>query len=244
MCGRFTLTTPPQALEELFEVRCTSNLAPRYNIAPTQPAAVIGRAQNGRRELRSFHWGLVPHWAADTSQAAKMINARSETLAQKPAYRDAFARRRCLIPTDGFYEWASGAGSGKQPYLLALADGNCFAFAGLWEGWRRPDGEIHRSFTIITTAAIAELEDLHHRMPVILPPDRYATWLDPDLPLDAAQALLQPYRQQAISRLAVGPGVNNARRDDASCLLPAGADMAGTRPASLFDHDIRDAFPA
>ncbi|HVJ40224.1 MAG TPA: SOS response-associated peptidase [Dongiaceae bacterium] len=237
MCGRFILTTPPQALEELFEIRCEANLAPRYNIAPTQQASVIGLAQSGQRELRAFHWGLVPHWAKDISQAASMINARSETLAQKPAFREAFARRRCLIPADGFYEWATRPDGGKQPYLLTLADGACFAFAGLWEGWRNPAGEIHRSFTIITTTATAELEDLHHRMPVILPPAAYGAWLDPATSREAAQAMLRPYLVQSIARLAVGGTVNNVRRDDESCVLPAPA----TDPAPLFDQDIRRA---
>lgn len=236
MCGRFILTTPPQALEELFEIRCEANLAPRYNIAPTQQASVIGLAQNGRRELRAFHWGLVPHWAKDISQAASMINARSETLAQKPAFRDAFARRRCLVPADGFYEWGKRPDGGKQPYLLSLADRRCFAFAGLWEGWRTPSGEIHRSFTVITTAATAELEDLHHRMPVILPPEAYAAWLDPATSPQTAQAMLQPYRLQPITRLAVGNAVSNVRCDDETCLLPAAED-----PASLFDRGLRRA---
>lgn len=239
MCGRFTLTTPPQALEELFEVRCTANLAPRYNIAPTQQANIIGLAQNGHRELRSFNWGLVPQWAKDTSQAAKAINARSETLTQKPTFREAFARRRCLIPTDGFYEWATRADGGKQPYLLALADRRCFAFAGLWEGWRSPSDEIHRSFTIITTTAIPELEDLHHRMPVILPPASYAAWLDPGASQASLQAMLKPYRLQPVTRRAVGPAVNNARRDDESCLHPAETGIVAAPAASLFDHDIR-----
>lgn len=235
MCGRFTLTTPPQALEELFEVRCADNLAPRYNIAPTQQASVIGRAQTGQREVRSFHWGLVPSWAKDTSQASGLINARSETLAQKPAFRDAFARRRCLVPADGFYEWAPAATGGKQPYLLTLRNGRCFAFAGLWEGWRDPAGGIHRSFTIITTSAIAELEDLHHRMPVILPPSAYAAWLDPATAPAAIQAMLVPYRHQPVDRRAVSDAINNARRDDESCLQPPGRPSHG----ALFEQDTQ-----
>jgi putative SOS response-associated peptidase YedK len=235
MCGRFILTTPPQALEELFEIRCATNLAPRYNIAPTQQACVIGLSQGEQRELRAFHWGLVPNWAKDTSQASGLINARSETLAQKPAFRDAFARRRCLIPADGFYEWAAGAKGGKHPYLLTVGDGDYFAFAGLWEGWRNPSGEIHRSFTIITTSATAELEDLHHRMPVILPPTDYRSWLDPDTSLATAQAMLRPYELQPIARRAVSTAVNNARRDDESCLL----SPVETGIITLFDANVR-----
>jgi putative SOS response-associated peptidase YedK len=231
MCGRFTLTTPPQALEEIFAISCTANLAPRYNIAPTQAASVIGRAQSGQRELRAFNWGLVPAWSKDVSQAAGMINARSETLAQKPAFREAFARRRCLIPTDGFYEWGTRPSGGKQPYLLTLQDRTCFAFAGLWEGWRNPAGDIHRSFTIITTAALPDLLDLHHRMPVILPPDAYDAWLDPKLSPAEAQALLIPYDRQPIARRAVSDAINTVRRDDAGCLEGPTAPRLG----SLFD---------
>lgn len=237
MCGRFILTTPPQALEELFEIRCALNLAPRYNIAPTQQASVIGLSQSGQRELRAFNWGLVPNWAKDISQAAGMINARSETLAQKPAFREAFARRRCLVPADGFYEWATLAKGGKQPYLLSVGNGGCFAFAGLWEGWRNPAGDIHRSFTIITTSATAELEDLHHRMPVIVPPKDYGAWLDPKTSLAEAQGMLKPYELQPICRRAVSDAVNNARQDDESCLLPPGKTGIG----SLFAYDAHAA---
>jgi putative SOS response-associated peptidase YedK len=231
MCGRYTLTTPPQALEELFEIRCTDNLAPRYNIAPTQAASVIGLNQRGSRELRSFHWGLVPSWAKDLSQAASMINARSETLAEKPAFRQAFAKRRCLIPADGFYEWGTRSNGGKQPYLLSLQDASCFAFAGLWEGWRHPGGEIHRSFTIITTAATPDLADLHHRMPVILPASAHAAWLDPATSLQMAQSMLVPDRLQPIARRAVSNSINNVRRDDETCLEPPQVMGLGT----LFD---------
>ena len=237
MCGRFILTTPPQALEELFEIRCEANLAPRYNIAPTQQASVIGLSQSGRRELRFFQWGLVPSWSKDTSQASGMINARSETLARKPAFREAFARRRCLIPADGFYEWATEGKAGKQPYLLTVGDGGCFAFAGLWEGWRNPAGGIHRSFTIITTAATPALEDLHHRMPVILPPADYGAWLDPRLSSAEAQHMLKPYELQPIGRRAVSDAVNNARLDNEACLLPPGDTGIG----GLFAQDDRAA---
>ncbi|HEX9446997.1 MAG TPA: SOS response-associated peptidase [Dongiaceae bacterium] len=232
MCGRFTLTTPPQALEEIFAISCTANLAPRYNIAPTQPASVIGQSHAGQRELRAFHWGLVPAWSKDLRQASGMINARAETLAQKPAFREAFVRRRCLIPTDGFYEWGARPGGGKQPYLLAPQDATCFAFAGLWEGWRNPAGEIHRSFTIITTVATAALADLHARMPVILPPAAYDSWLDPALPPGRAQAMLTSYEEQPIERRAVGDAINNVRLDDPSCQEPPNTPRIG----SLFDQ--------
>lgn len=233
MCGRFTLTTPVQTLEQLFEIHCSTNLIPRYNIAPTQETSVIGLS-HGHRELRSFSWGLVPRWAKDTSQASGLINARSETLAQKPAFREAFARRRCLVPADGFYEWATRPKGGKQPYLLTPRDRRCFAFAGLWEGWRNPAGGIHRSFTIITTSATSELEDLHHRMPVILPPSSYAAWLDPATSPADAQAMLRPYEIQPIDRRAVSDAINNARRDDESCI-----ETRNGENASLFDHGNR-----
>lgn len=230
MCGRFKLTTPLEALEALFGIQAATNLQPRYNIAPTQEASVIGLSQDGRRELRSFRWGLVPAWAKDTKMAASMINARSETIQEKPAFRQAFAKRRCLIPVDGFYEWpAASTASGtakeagnkrKLPVLLTLPEDQCFAFAGLWEGWRDPDGTILRSFTIVTTTAIPELEQLHHRMPVILPAESYAAWLDPRTSLTDAQNLLQPYTQKPIVQTAVGDAVNSVRIDDPRCILP------------------------
>ncbi|TXH35439.1 MAG: SOS response-associated peptidase [Rhodospirillaceae bacterium] len=224
MCGRFKLTTPPDALEALFEIRCTLNLAPRYNIAPTQEAPVIGLSQEGRRELRLFRWGLVPGWAKDTKMAGSMINARSETVHEKPAFRQAFAKRRCLIPVDGFYEWRKPAeGSderGKVPVLLTLPKQQCFAFAGLWEGWKDPDGTILRSFTIMTTAAIPELQQLHHRMPVILPPQAYAAWLDPGSTEASLRDLLQPYEAQPITQTPVSDAVNSVRNDDPSCAEP------------------------
>ncbi|MET1027162.1 MAG: SOS response-associated peptidase, partial [Dongiaceae bacterium] len=163
MCGRFILTTPLEALEALFAISANTNLQPRYNIAPTQEVAVVGRAQDGRREMRMFRWGLVPSWAKDTKMAAGMINARSETVQEKPAFRQAFAKRRCLVPADGFYEWPAQPATAegkpdKLPRLLTLPGRQCFAFAGLWEGWRNPDGTILRSFTIMTTTAVVALQ--------------------------------------------------------------------------------------
>ncbi|MDY0883856.1 SOS response-associated peptidase [Dongia soli] len=225
MCGRFKLTTPPDALEALFEIRCTLNLAPRYNIAPTQEAPVIGLGQEGRRELRLFRWGLVPAWAKDTKMAGSMINARSETVHEKPAFRQAFAKRRCLIPVDGFYEWQKPGEQeaerlGKIPVLLTLPNQQCFAFAGLWEGWKNPDGTILRSFTIITTTAIPDLQQLHHRMPVILPPQAYTAWLDPSTSEAFLRDLLQPYEVQPITQTPVGNAVSSVRNDDARCVEP------------------------
>jgi putative SOS response-associated peptidase YedK len=225
VCGRFKLTTPPEALEALFEIRCTLNLAPRYNIAPTQEAPVIGLTREGQREIRLFRWGLVPSWAKDAKMAGSMINARSETIQEKPAFRQAFAKRRCLIPVDGFYEWQTGQedesdGKGKMPVLLTLPNRQCFAFAGLWEGWKDPDGSILRSFTIITTTATPDLQALHHRMPVILPTDAYGTWLDPDAPAASLRALLRPYQAQEITQTPVADAVNNVRNDDPRCVEP------------------------
>jgi putative SOS response-associated peptidase YedK len=225
MCGRFKLTTPLEELEALFGIQAATNLQPRYNIAPTQDACVIGLTQDGQRELRSFRWGLVPSWATDTKMAASMINARAETIQEKPAFRQAFAKRRCLVPVDGFYEWAppagaAGTGKRKQPVLLTLPGNQCFAFAGLWEGWRGPDGMVLRSFTIVTTEAVPSLQQLHHRMPVILPRDSYATWLARETSLAEAQNLLRPYIQDPIAQTPVGEAVSNVRIDDSRCIAP------------------------
>jgi len=211
MCGRFLLTTPAEALRQAFGFVEQPNLAPRYNIAPTQEVPVIRQRKQppNERTLRMLRWGLVPSWPASLAGGAKMINARAETIATQPAFRKAFARRRCLVPADGFYEWRPGDPT-KQPYLIKARDSAPLAFAGLWERWspRREDGTAGEkgsfvdSFTIVTTAANASLAPLHHRMPVIVPPDSYAAWLNPaaapaDLlpllrPADDDAALIEP----------------------------------------------------
>jgi len=185
MCGRYSLTTAPEAMRALFDYENLPNLEPRYNIAPTQMVPVVRLAAAGRRELALLRWGLIPHWARDPSMGARLINARAETVAGKPAFRDAFAHRRCLVPADGFYEWRTENGR-KQPFRIGIKGGGVFAFAGLWESWTAPEGaggaiapgDAVETVTIITTDANEKLRPIHHRMPVILPVEGYATWLD------------------------------------------------------------------
>ncbi len=221
MCGRFSLTTAPEAMRALFDYENFPNLEPRYNIAPTQPVAVVRTdVDGGVRELAMLRWGLVPHWARDISIGARMINARAETVASKPAFRDAFAARRCLIAADGFYEWRTEDGS-KQPFRIGMKGGAPFAFAGLWESWSAPDGAILETVTIVTTAANDKLRPIHNRMPVILDRADYAAWLDTggvDGP--TAQALLKPYSSEPMAFYRVNRAVNNARNDSPDCIEP------------------------
>ncbi len=223
MCGRYTLTTPLEGLREVFLFEGAPNLAPRYNIAPTQevPAVRLGPEDGGRR-LVSLRWGLIPSWAKEASIGSRMINARAESVAEKPAFRTAFRQRRCLIPADGFYEWQARPSGPKQPYHIARAAGGPFAFAGLWERWSERGGEEPvESFTIVTTEANRRLAAIHHRMPVILAPADHAAWLDPASGIDALQALLRPAPEEAFVATPVSTRVNAVRHDDPSLVEPA-----------------------
>ena len=177
MCGRFTLRAPASALATLFDGTEEPVVVPRYNIAPTQPVLLLRmNADTRHREWAFAIWGLIPSWSKDPSIGARMINARAETVAEKPSFRAAFRRRRCLIPADGFYEWQK-QGSRKQPYLIGLTDDQPFALAGLWETWQGPDGSLLESCTILTTDPNELMAPLHNRMPVMLAPDDYEQWL-------------------------------------------------------------------
>jgi len=186
MCGRYTLKTTGRSVAKLFDLageREESVMEPRYNIAPTQRIPVVRGSEvgEGERELRMMRWGLIPSWAKDPGIGSRMINARAETVAEKPSYRSAFKKRRCLIPADGFYEWRKEPG-GKQPFYLRMRDGSAFGFAGLWETWspRGADTEEVLSASIITTEPNEVAAEVHNRMPVIHSPDLYDAWLDPD----------------------------------------------------------------
>jgi putative SOS response-associated peptidase YedK len=205
MCGRFTQT----ALEryaELFGASAGIFLRPSYNIAPSQQIVVCRRVDMGWRELVLLRWGLIPHWAKDPRTGYSMINARAETVADKPAYRDAFKKRRCLIPTDGFYEWKPGKPR-KQPYFIHRQDGEPFAFAGLWEHWEQ-EGYAIDSCTIIVTQANKLITPIHDRMPVILPPEHFEQWLDPGQNKDALLSLLKPCADREMEAYPVGLAVN------------------------------------
>jgi len=222
MCGRYRLSRRKQRVEEHFESGpWDDDWAPRYNIAPTQPVPVI--RQNPResvRELSLVRWGLIPSWAKDSSIAAKMINARSETAATKPAFRDALKSRRCLVPADGFYEW-SRTGKTKQPYCFEVNEGALFAFAGIWDRWKNPSGKTVETCLILTTTPNAVTSVVHDRMPVILDPDSYDLWLDPGMrDVAAAFELLKPYDPRLMQCYSVSARINRVANDDAECSAP------------------------
>ena len=223
MCGRFTLTDPTQDLAVQFNLPEIPDMQPRYNIAPTQPVAAVRVApESAARELTLLHWGLIPFWAKDLKIGSRMINARPETVSEKPAFRAAFRQRRCLVVADGFYEWQK-LERGKQPFYIRLHDGKPFAFAGLWESWNAPDGSNILSCTIITTTPNSLLAPIHNRMPVILPPDAYEHWLTPgEVDAQATQPLLKPYPADEMHAYAVSRLVNNPANDNPQCILPAG----------------------
>lgn len=218
MCGRYTLRANSEKLIRRFGITFGAmDWSPRFNVAPTQVMPII-RAVEGGRELAPARWGLIPSWAKDAAIGNRMINARSETAAEKPAFRAPLAQRRCLVPADGFYEWQKTSATRKQPYLITMADGEPFGMAGLWERWRDPDGQDVDSFTILTTAANAAMRPIHERMPVILTPARYASWLDPRKQ-DVAD-LMTALPDDALVMHPVSTRVNNPRVDDAACVEP------------------------
>ncbi len=223
MCGRYFQQRSSGDMARHFNVTgAIANLPPSFNRAPTQDGLVLRRhPETAARHLDALRWGLVPRWAKDASGAARMINARSETVADKPAFREAFRKRRAIAVADGFFEWqapATGKGA-KQPFAVAMADGAPMPLAALWEGWRAPDGSILRSFTILTTTATTELAPLHERMPVILPPEAWDAWLG-DAPADEAtlQAMLKPYPRQGLAVWPVGARVGRVAEDDAGLI--------------------------
>ncbi|HEV3023151.1 MAG TPA: SOS response-associated peptidase [Pirellulales bacterium] len=219
MCGRFTLRTPAGLVAEAFGMLPFSGLQPRYNIAPSQPVAVVRLAQNDGRELAFLKWGLVPSWADDPAIGYKMINARGETVATKPSFRKAFKVRRCLVVADGFYEWQKTNGGGKkQPHYIRLKDDVPFAFAGLWEHWVREGQEID-SCTIITTDANELMAPIHDRMPVIMAPADYELWLDPAVQeVERLQPLLRPFAAGEMKAYPVSTMVNNPRTESENCV--------------------------
>jgi putative SOS response-associated peptidase YedK len=235
MCGRFSQALDKQQIVDLGEVTEDHSAAPwqpRYNIAPTQKVAVVRRTAAGR-EMAWLHWGLVPHWARDRSGGAQLINARGETVSEKPSFQNAFRARRCLVPADGFYEWKSGD-STKQPHRITLGNGGAFAFAGLWERWERsPDGVPLETFAIVTTEANPLLQPIHHRMPVILDPADHAAWLDTALPAAEAQALLRPFPAERMAVRRVGKRVNSVAFDDPECLAEDTSPPPAPRPQQL-----------
>ena len=215
MCGRYSMTTPDEAVRQMFDVDPVATLVPRYNLAPGQLAPVV-RQHGRRRSLDMLRWGLRPAWSGSRPATRPLINARGETIAEKPAFRSAFANRRCLVPADGFYEWRR-IGRSRDAYRICLAGGTPFAFAGLWET-RRDDAALADTFAIVTTDAAPSIEHIHHRMPVILDHRACAVWLEGE-PLTAS-ALLRPPDDGRLEFHRVSPRVGDVRHDDPQLLDP------------------------
>jgi putative SOS response-associated peptidase YedK len=218
MCGRYRLAKKKQILAETFDTGNEVDWSPRYNIAPGQDVAVIRQdAARPKRLISLMRWGLVPAWAKDLKAGYKMINARAETIADTPAFRDPFRSRRCLVPADGFYEWSKG-GKQKTPFLFSMVDNSLFAFAGIWDRWKRPDKTWAETCSIVTTSANALLSDVHNRMPVILKSENYDLWLDPGFHnVNQLLDVLKPFPADAMRRYPVSTRVNSVQNDDPTC---------------------------
>jgi putative SOS response-associated peptidase YedK len=223
MCGRYRLSRRKQVVEEYFESASQEqeeeeDWSPRYNIAPTQPVATVRQAGTSRI-LSTMRWGLVPSWASDISIGNRLINGRSETVLEKPAFRDSFRTRRCLIPADGFYEWKK-AGKKSRPFHFGMKDGSLFAFAGVWDRWKSPAGQVLESCSILTTTPNELLDGVHDRMPVILPPRHYQTWLmAPAAEAKRLAELLVPFDASIMNRYPVSSLVNKPQNDTPECAL-------------------------
>jgi putative SOS response-associated peptidase YedK len=225
MCGRYAQRTDTKRLAKEFKVAEIPEARPRYNIAPTQEVLAVRKSPDGR-EMTFYKWGLVPSWAKDASVGAKLINARSETVTEKPSFREAFKRRRCVIPADGFYEWQRLEGR-KQPFFFRMRDERPFGFAGLWERWEGEGGEVINSCAILTTEANEVLRPVHDRMPVILHPDDYEVWLGAEArELDLVREMLRPYPAKEMVGYPVGSGVNSPRNQGAGLLERAAVNPA------------------
>jgi putative SOS response-associated peptidase YedK len=220
MCGRYAIISAPEALRRLFAYEDRPNFPARYNVAPTQPIPIV-RLQDGRRRFALVRWGLLPAWVKDPRTFALLINARCEAVTDRPAFRAAMRRRRCLIPADGFYAWKA-VGRRKQPYYVRLRSGGPMALAGLWETWTGPNGEEMESAVIITTAANRSIGSIEMRMPAILSPDAFDLWLDCDtVDAEAAAALLVPARAELLEFYPVSAAVNRAVNEGPDLITPA-----------------------
>jgi putative SOS response-associated peptidase YedK len=212
------LFVTPEVLEEYFALDdLVAAVEPRYNLTPGRAVAVV-RERDGKRSLDALQWGLIPFWAKDATIGRRLVNARLDSVAEKPAYREAWQRRRCLIPASGFYEWSEPRGGRKRPYFIRPQDEPLLAIAGLWERWRRPTGEKLETCVIVTTDANAQLVDIHDRMPLLIPRDAQALWLDPKSGLQDVLKLTE--RQPALDAHAVGFGVNDPKNDDVGLIAP------------------------
>jgi putative SOS response-associated peptidase YedK len=228
MCGRFVFYSPSEAVVRLFGAEPYADIEPRYNLAPTQPVPVLRRGEDGQRRVGLLRWGLVPFWAKDPGVGNRMINARAETVASKPAFRQAFRRRRCLVLANGFYEWVR-RGDAKQPHFITREDGEPFAMAGLWEQWRDPQDEAAaplETCVIVTTTPNRLMAQLHDRMPVILDARAVQAWLAPDAADGTLEGLLVPYGGDDLVAVPVGRQVNNPRNQGSELIAPAGPALS------------------
>ncbi len=223
MCGRYIITSPPEAFRRLFGYAEQPNFPPRYNVAPTQPVPVV-RLAEGKRQFALVRWGLIPSWVKDPRTFSLLINARGESVVDKPAFRAAIKRRRCLFLTDGFYEWKVEGGRKrpqKRPYVARPKSGGPMAFAGLWETWTGPNGEEQETAAIVTTQANRTCAAIHHRMPVIIEPAGFDFWLDSNVDAQTAAAMIAPARDDLLEVYEISPAVNRVANDTAALLEPA-----------------------
>jgi len=218
MCGRYAITTP-EAMRVLFRYLNQPNFPSRYNVAPTQPVPIV-RIVEAKRELALVRWGLIPAWVQDPRTCSLLINARGESAAEKPAFRNAMKRRRCLFPADGFYEWKRERDS-KRPYFVRLKSGQPMAFAGLWETWTGPNGEEMETAAIVTTTASRSIAHIHYRMPAIVAPEAFDFWLDPNVDAKTAAAVIAPAPDALLQAYAVSAAVNRRANDSAALIEPA-----------------------
>lgn len=235
MCGRFVLATPEDEIIEYFGIdQVHRSLEASYNIAPGQQIPVV-LARQEKKHLGTLQWGLIPHWTRDLKKAPKPINARGESAHEKASFRQAFARRRCLIPANGFYEWEKGAkGKNKTPYYVKLQSQPLFAMAGLWDRWTSPEGEEHNTCTIVTTEANSTIHHIHPRMPLILAPEHYQAWLDTNnYQAPELKDIIQPYPAEEVEVYEVSPKVNRVACNDPSC-IEAAPELPPTGNLSLF----------
>jgi len=225
MCSRYSLTLPPEAVRSYFGSANRPNFPASYNIAPTQAVAIVRLDGQGERELAFVRWGLLPSWVKDPKVFSTLINARSEEAVRKPAFRDAMRWRRCLVPADGFYEWTGPKGK-KRPFFLHRPDGALFAFAGLWEEWRGPDGSVIQSAVILTAPANAVVRPLHDRMPAVLPPELFADWLDTSrVPAQVAAGFLGPAPDDLLVATEVSPKINSSKTDEPGVREPVQGEL-------------------
>jgi|SRR6266851_6420220 len=232
MCGRYRLTAKERYLAEHFGIDDVEDVqwTPRYNIAPTQQGVVIRQDRDQpKRTISLMRWGLIPYWAQDPSFGNRTINAMAETASEKPAFREAMRKRRCLVPADGFFEWKKLSSKRKQPYNIGMLDDSVFAFAGLWDRWRSSSGELVESCSILTTDANSLTKDIHDRMPVILRPEDYDHWLDPGITdPEQVQELLHPFDPRLMKKYPLSSAVSNVNNDGPECVQEVPADETAT----------------